>query len=69
MVPLELQKLTEPFNNIIAVPQYALWFTIPEPQYEEIEEIDEDAVSEVGDDDDKSGNEVDFKLKTSWTAL
>jgi len=40
-----------------------------EPQYEEIEEIDEDAVSEVGDDDDKSGNEVDFKLKDSKDEL
>lgn len=63
--------MTEPFNNIIVVPQYALWFAIPEeePEYEEIDEIDEDAVSEVHDDDDKSGDEVDYKLKDSKDEL
>jgi hypothetical protein len=57
---LELQRITEPFNNIIVVPQYALWFAMPEeePEFEEVEEIDEDAISEVSDDDGMGGDEV-----------
>ena len=45
----ELQKLVEPFNNLVVIPQYTLWFTMPddEPGYESIEEVDEDAVSEI----------------------
>jgi hypothetical protein len=50
----ELVRITEPFNNIIVVPQYALWFTMSdeEPEYEDVKEIDEDAASEEGDDSD-----------------
>ncbi|KAM6499952.1 hypothetical protein JOM56_005460 [Amanita muscaria] len=48
----ELLKMAEPFNNLVIVPQYALWFTMPddEPDDEFIEEIDEDAISEIGDE-------------------
>jgi len=50
----ELLKLVEPFNNIIIVPQYTLWYPLPEeePDVESIEEVDEDAVSEGGDQDE-----------------
>jgi hypothetical protein len=50
----ELLKMAEPFNNLIIVPQYILWYTMPddEPDDESIEEIDEDAVSEIGDEGD-----------------
>ena len=50
----ELLKMAEPFNNLVIVPQYALWFTMPddEPDYESIDEVDEDAVSEIGDEGD-----------------
>jgi hypothetical protein len=50
----ELSKMAEPFNNLVIVPQYALWFTMPddEPVNESIEEVDEDAVSEIGDEGD-----------------
>ncbi|KAH9061129.1 hypothetical protein EDB87DRAFT_1576497 [Lactarius vividus] len=48
---MELLKLTEPFNNVVVIPQYALWYTLPEeePEIEPIEEIDEDAASELED--------------------
>lgn len=51
---ISLLKLEESFNNIIIVPQYALWYTLPEeePEIESIEELDEDAVSEGGDQDE-----------------
>ena len=50
----ELLKMAEPFNNLVIVPQYALWFTMPddEPDDESIEEVDEDAVSEIDDEGD-----------------
>ncbi|KAF8811528.1 hypothetical protein BYT27DRAFT_7089352 [Phlegmacium glaucopus] len=50
----ELLKMAEPFNNLIIVPQYTLWFTMSddEPVDEEIEEINEDTVSEIGDEGD-----------------
>ena len=59
--------MTEPFNNIIVVPQYALWFTLPEeePEYEEIDEDAAVSASEVSDDDDESDDEVDYKLEES----
>lgn len=69
------RKWPNPSNNIIVVPQYALWFTMPEeePEYEDIEEIDEDAVSglsKVSDDDsNKSDDEVDSNLKDSEDEL
>ncbi|KAH9031942.1 hypothetical protein EDB84DRAFT_1578661 [Lactarius hengduanensis] len=49
---MELLKLTEPFNNVVVIPQYALWYMLPkeEPEIEPIEEIDEDATSEPEDD-------------------
>ena len=52
---LELQKLAEPFNNIIIVPQYTLWFSKSddEPENESIEEVDEDAVSEIDEEEDE----------------
>jgi hypothetical protein len=59
---LELLKLTESFNNIAIVPQYALWFTLPEdePDVEPVEEIDEGAVSEVADEgSDQNKDEPD----------
>ena len=54
---LELQNLVEPFNNLVIVPQYTLWYTMPEdePENEPIEEVDEDAVSEI----DYEGDELD----------
>lgn len=54
---LELLKVTEPFDNIVVIPQYALWFTLSadEPEVEAMEEIDEDAVSE----DESSAQEED----------
>jgi len=64
----ELLKLTESFNNIIIVPQYALWFTLPEdePDVESVQEIDERAVSEVteevgdqGESSDQNRDELD----------
>ena len=54
---LELQKLVEPFNNLVVAPQYTLWYTMPEdePDVEPIQEVDEDAVSEI----DFEGNDLD----------
>ena len=54
---LELQKLAEPFNNIVIVPQYTLWFSMSddEQENESIEEVDEDAVSETGEDEGDEG--------------
>ncbi|KAH9031681.1 hypothetical protein EDB85DRAFT_1328910 [Lactarius pseudohatsudake] len=48
---MELLKLTEPFNNVVVIPQYALWYMLPEeePEIEPIEEIDEDVASEPED--------------------
>ena len=48
----ELQKLAEPFDNLVIVPQYTLWYTMPddEPGDESIGEVDEDAVSEIDDE-------------------
>jgi len=39
--------MAESFENIVVIPQYALWFTLPtnEPEVEAME-VDEDAVSE-----------------------
>ena len=53
----ELQKLAEPFNNLVIVPQYTLWFPMPddEPENESIQEVDEDAVSEI----DHEGDDLD----------
>ena len=60
---LELQKLVEPFSNLVIVPQYTLWYKMAdeEPDEEPIEEIDEDAVSEIGfaDDLDEGRHEPD----------
>lgn len=57
---LELLKLAQSFNNIIIVPQYALWYTLPEQEsdIESVEEIDEDDISEGGKQDE-SGEEND----------
>lgn len=50
---IELLKLVESLNNIIIVPQYALWYTLEEESdIESIEEVDEDAVSEDDDQDE-----------------
>jgi len=56
---IELLKLTESLNNILIVPQYALWYTLPEdePDIESIEDVDEDAVSEDGDQDEHGERE------------
>jgi hypothetical protein len=53
---LELLKLTQSFNNIVLIPQYALWYTLPELEsdVESIEEIDEDDISEDGEQDEGS---------------
>ncbi|KAF8814275.1 hypothetical protein BYT27DRAFT_7219891 [Phlegmacium glaucopus] len=58
---LELLKVTESFNNIVVVPQYALWFTLPadEPEVEAMEEIDEDAVSEDEGSAQEEGSDQD----------
>jgi hypothetical protein len=52
---IELQKLVEPFNNLIIVPQYTLWFSMSddEPENEPIEEVDEDALSEIDQDEEE----------------
>ena len=50
---IELLKLVESLNNIIIVPQYALWYTLEEESdIESIEGVDEDAVSEDDDQDE-----------------
>jgi len=58
---LELLRITEPFNNIVVVPQYALWYTMPAEELacEEAEEIGEDSVSEDDDDDDTDADGED----------
>ena len=58
---IELQKLVEPFNNLIIVPQYTLWFSISddEPEDESIEEVDEDAVSEIDEEDEGGTHDLD----------
>jgi hypothetical protein len=55
---IELLKLTESLNNILIVPQYALWYTPPkeETDIESIEEVDEEVVSE---DQDEHGERED----------
>ena len=60
---IELQKLVEPFNNLIIVPQYTLWFSISddEPEDELIEEVDEDAVSEIDEDEEDEGENHDLE--------
>jgi hypothetical protein len=51
---LELLKLTQSFNNIVIVPEYVLWYTLPEEEseIESIEDVDEDNISEGGEDED-----------------
>jgi hypothetical protein len=63
---LELQKLADPFNNLVIVPQYTLWFTISEdePDYEPIQEVDDDAVSE---NDFKEDDPDELKLPKKRT--
>ena len=50
----ELEKMSEPFNNLVIIPQYALWFTMEDNEQgeESIEKVDEDAVSKIGDEGD-----------------
>ena len=56
---IELQKLAEPFNNLIIVPQYTLWYSMSdnELEIEPIEEVDEDAVSEKGEEEEEEDGE------------
>ena len=61
---LELPNLTHSFNNIVLVPQYALWYRLPnqESDDESVEEIDEDDVREDGEQDevdDENNDESD----------
>jgi hypothetical protein len=62
---LELLKLTQSFNNIVIIPQYALWYTLPEEEsdIESVEDVDEDDVSEGGED--KNGDENDHESDSS----
>ncbi|KAI9438570.1 hypothetical protein H4582DRAFT_1949489 [Lactarius indigo] len=70
-----LLKLVEPFNNVGTIPQYALWYTLPEeePVIEPIEEVDEGATGEPEDgshdehgheseDEPNSNNDSDVEL-------
>ena len=60
---IELLKLTESLNNVIIVPQYALWYTVEEESdTESIEEVDEDAVSEDEEPKKEEPNEDDDEL-------
>jgi len=65
---LELLKVTQSFNNIVIVPQYALWYTLPEqePDNESIEEIVEEDVSKLADEwSDGSGDESNDQPESS----